>query len=68
MTDPRDDGKGSPPDLACDHGVKFDEARSSLPPEEIRRMWPRLHGPCPRGCGFNGIAYASFLHYVSGDW
>lgn len=34
----------------------------------IRRKWPRLMGPCPKGCGFNGIAYASFAHYVAGDW
>jgi len=35
---------------------------------EIRKRWPRLHGPCPKGCGFVGIAYASWAHYVAGDW
>ena len=35
---------------------------------EIRKRWPRLHGPCPKGCGFNGIAYASHAHYIYGDW
>ena len=36
--------------------------------DEIKRRWPRLSGPCPKGCGFNGIAYASWEHYISGDW
>ncbi len=35
---------------------------------EIRKRWPRLHGPCPKGCGFTGIAYASMAHYAAGDW
>jgi len=34
----------------------------------IRKRFPRLCGPCPKGCGFNGIAYASFEHYTYGDW
>lgn len=35
---------------------------------EIRRRFPRLSGPCPKGCGFNSIAYASWEHYIAGDW
>lgn len=35
---------------------------------EVRKRWPRLFGVCPRGCGYNGIAYASYEHYLSGDW
>ena len=35
---------------------------------EIRRRWPRLSGVCPKGCGYNGIYYASSDHYVAGDW
>jgi len=35
---------------------------------EIRRRWPRLCGPCPKGCGYNGIYYASWEHYTMGDW
>lgn len=35
---------------------------------EIRKRWPRLAGSCPKGCGFNGIAYASYEHYIYGDW
>lgn len=53
----------------CDHGVSFDdEASRGLSADEVRKRWPRGYGPCPKGCGFNGIAYASFAHYVSGDW
>lgn len=35
---------------------------------EVRRRWPRLFGACPKGCGFNGIAYASREHLIAGDW
>ncbi len=35
---------------------------------EIKRRWPRLWGPCPKGCGFTGIGYASWAHYTMGDW
>ena len=35
---------------------------------EIRRRWPRLYGPCPKGCGYDGIAYVSAEHYAMGDW
>lgn len=53
----------------CDHGVTFDsEAAHGLPSYEVRQRWPRGFGPCPKGCGFTGIAYASFEHYVAGDW
>jgi hypothetical protein len=34
----------------------------------IRRRFPRLDGPCPLGCGYVGIAYASAEHYGYGDW
>lgn len=36
--------------------------------QEVRRRWPRLDGRCPKGCGFSGIAYASYEHYTMGDW
>lgn len=53
----------------CDHGVTFDEeAAKGLPVDEIRKRWPRGWGPCPKGCGWDGIAYASTAHYVYGDW
>lgn len=35
---------------------------------EVRRRWPRLDGVCPKRCGFVGIGYASYTHYVMGDW
>lgn len=35
---------------------------------EIRKRWPRLCGECPKGCGYNGIYYASMEHYTYGDW
>jgi hypothetical protein len=35
---------------------------------EIRKRWPRLVGPCPKGCGFDGIGYASYMHYLMGDY
>jgi hypothetical protein len=38
----------------------------------IRKRWPRgwftKEKPCPKGCGFEGIAYASEAHYAYGDW
>lgn len=55
----------------CDHGVKFATVMSELAklsPGDIRARWPRLDGPCPRGCGFTGIAYASQAHLVMGGW
>jgi hypothetical protein len=38
----------------------------------IRKRWPRgfftkTH-PCPKGCGYEGIYYASPTHYMYGDW
>lgn len=35
---------------------------------EVRRRWPRHSGNCPKGCGYHGIAYASYDHYIMGDW
>lgn len=36
--------------------------------KEVRKRWPRLQGTCPKGCGFVGIGYASYAHYLMGDW
>ena len=53
----------------CDHGVIFDsEAAKCMTVRQIREIFPRLDGVCPKGCGFCGIAYASMEHYVMGDW
>lgn len=35
---------------------------------DVRKRFPRLNGPCPLGCGFSGIGYASAEHYAYGDW
>ena len=56
---------------ACDHGLRFDANDAwarRLPPSEVRRQYPRLYGSCPKGCGFNGIAYVSHEHFIAGDW
>lgn len=56
----------------CDHGVVFDEEEykknPGMTPAEVQKRWPRGWGLCPKGCGFNGIAYASYMHYIAGDW
>lgn len=53
----------------CDHGVTFDEkAAQGLNMRQVRLLWPRLCGDCPKGCGFSGIAYASMAHFIAGDW
>ena len=46
----------------------FTERATLVSAAEVQKRWPRGWGPCPKGCGYDGIAYASFLHYVSGDW
>lgn len=59
------------PAAVCDHGVVFDEVEAHarcLSAEAIRARWPRLFGDCPKGCGYHGIAYASYAHYIAGDW
>lgn len=59
----------SPREKECDHGVTFDrKAIGRLSPPEIRKLYPRLVGACPKGCGYQGIAYASWEHYIAGDW
>ena len=70
---------GTPPHpyrdpASCTHGVtfpsedEFEEATKGMTVPEIAARWPRLCGLCPLGCGYNGIFYASYLHYVMGDW
>lgn len=56
------------PGEACDHGVVFDEVAWRADPSDVQKRWPRLMGVCPKGCGYRGIAYASYLHYIAGDW
>lgn len=63
-------------DLCREHVPLFDEAGFSglceaLEGEAltlaVRSMWPRFEGVC-ESCGYRGISYASFEHYVAGDW
>jgi hypothetical protein len=55
----------------CDHAAvmpAFDEeAAKGLDAYEVRKRWPRFFGKCP-SCDFNGIMYASRMHYIMGDW
>jgi hypothetical protein len=61
---------------ACTHYKvmpKFDEevwrAESKVfgnDTSETRKRWPRFSGSCP-DCGWSGIMYASYLHYIAGD-
>lgn len=56
---------------ACDHGItypQYGDAVKGLTATEVRQQFPRLSGLCPKGCGYNGIYYASFAHYLHGDW
>lgn len=54
----------------CDHAAaapEFDaEAAEGLSAYEVRLRWPR-GSRCPT-CGQTGIFYASFEHYLAGDW
>ena len=53
----------------CSHGLTFDDVVARrLSGREIARRWPRLDGLCPLGCGYCGIAYASYAHYIAGGW
>lgn len=58
----------------CSHGVVFDRDDAALldDPNEVRKKYPRgwftENHPCPYGCDYRGIYYASFEHYISGDW
>lgn len=57
----------------CSHGIEFDlEAAKGLSSDEVKKRWPRgwftEEKPCPHGCGFVGITYATYEHYIAGDW
>lgn len=46
----------------------FDEVTAhGLTPDEVRKRWPRSDTECP-DCGSMVIGYASFAHFVAGDW
>ena len=60
---------GAPED--CEHAASmpaFDEdAARDLDAHEVRKRWPRFFGRCA-GCGEQVILYASWAHYIGGDW
>jgi len=53
----------------CTHGVVYDPTDiAALEEGRVRQKYPRLSGLCPLGCGYTGIYYVSFEHYIAGDW
>ena len=44
-----------------------EEASKGMHEDEVRIRWPRGHWSCP-DCDHHGTVYASFLHYLRGDW
>jgi hypothetical protein len=55
----------TPQDQSLDPALAF--IMGSPAHSEIRKRWPRHSGLCHK-CGYNGIAYASYSHYIYGDW
>jgi hypothetical protein len=56
-------------DCKC-HILPFDGQRvmeENMTSAQVRQLYPRFCGACS-SCGYTGIAYASFEHYVYGDW
>jgi len=55
----------------CKHEAvlpQFDwETAQTMTPTEVRKKFPRFHGVCP-GCNEQVVVYASYEHYLSGDW
>lgn len=57
-----------PPSACKAHTPAFDLEAAKLTSSDVIRMrWPRFDGTCSV-CGYSGIAYASYEHYVYGDW
>lgn len=59
---------GTVDQATCNHGVAFDaDAAKTMSSSEVKARFPRFFGTC-KLCGYSGIYYASYLHYISGDW
>lgn len=43
------------------------EAALDMTADEVRKRWPRFSGSCPK-CRRHVILYASYAHYLMGDW
>lgn len=56
---------------ACEHPSlrpEFNEdAARGLDSWQVRKLWPRKRGLCP-DCGQTCTVYASYMHYLAGDW
>lgn len=56
---------------ACAHPrcqPDFDsEAAKSMTPDQVKQKYPRFYGQCP-DCKAHLSVYASFEHYIAGDW
>lgn len=53
--------------LFVDPEPTFDqEAAKGLSAYEVRERWPRVTSVCK--CGATTVRYASYMHYLSGDW
>ena len=56
----------------CDHPKltlpDFNEEKAiKMTSDEVRQHYPRKTEKCP-DCGAPVIMYASFMHYICGDW
>ena len=55
----------------CEHPKvmpSFDSDKAkTMSASEVRKTYPRFGGKCP-DCDYEGILYASMIHYISGDW
>lgn len=50
------------------HVLPFDEEKAhKMSSFQVRKVYPRFNGKCA-SCGYDGISYSSFAHYVYGDW
>jgi hypothetical protein len=58
------------PHVGIDTGIKFDaKAAKGLTPTEVRARWPRGHNLTCSVCGeIISAVYASYEHYIAGDW
>lgn len=62
------------PETVCACGHPFAEPPPIFPTDytglsvqEIREKYPRVTSTCA-SCGTTTVRYASYLHYIAGDW
>lgn len=54
-------------DKCIPHYDPKDVQENNLNAVQVRHKYPRFDGYCP-DCGQHIIMYASFEHYIAGDW